>query len=105
MPSILSAPAAMPATNELIFAPALAPLSAPVLATVTICWANWASPACCAKRMTGTNPAEDTRLGSSNEYDTAASVWLNSIYEVRLSDGKYWLQHLLFSHVKDASLR
>lgn len=56
----------MPATRLLIFAPALAPLSAPVVATVILSWANSASPAFWAKDIIGTSPAADTRLGSSN---------------------------------------
>lgn len=66
MSSIESAPATMPATKDEIFAPALAPLSAPVFRTLIFTWARSANPADWAKGITEASPAADTRLGSSN---------------------------------------
>ena len=59
---MLSAPATMPATSELTFAPALAPLS---VGTLRCSSANAARPHCWAKATIGTSPAHDTRFGSS----------------------------------------
>ena len=63
MSSMLSAPATMPATSEVIFRPALAPLS---VGTVRRSSANAASSHCWANATVGTRPAQDTRLASSN---------------------------------------
>ena len=68
---IESAPATMPATRVVIFAPALAPLSPAIL---ILCCARVDRPAVSARRMAGTKPAADTRLGSSNEIESAAGV-------------------------------
>ena len=61
-----SAPATMPATSEVIFRPALAPLS---VGTIRRSSANAPRPHCCANATIGTSPAHDTRFGSSNIAD------------------------------------
>jgi hypothetical protein len=67
--SMLSAPAAIPATREAIFNPAFAPVC---VGTLRCCWANSTRPVACAKPISGTRPAEPIRLGSSN---TADDTW------------------------------
>src|SRR5665647_3478130 len=79
MSSMLSAPAAIPATNEQIFAPALAPLS---LGTLNRAWASSPRPARRARAITGTRPAADTRFGSSKTADATVGVWKSRIYEM-----------------------
>jgi hypothetical protein len=59
---MLSAPVTIPATIEATFAAALAP--APP-GTVTILVTNDSKPARRANRITGTNPADGSRFGSS----------------------------------------
>jgi hypothetical protein len=71
MSSMLSAPATMPATSEVTFNPALAPLS---VGTLRCSPARSANPARCANAMAGTKPAADTRFGSSNATDIRARV-------------------------------
>ena len=68
---MLSAPAAMPATSEVTFRPALAPLS---VGTLNRSSASARSPALPDSAITGTRPAADTRLGSSNVADTTGRV-------------------------------
>jgi len=63
MSAMLSAPATMPATSDPILRSAWAPLS---VGTLRCSSAKVSSPLSCAKAMTGTSPAVDTRLGSSN---------------------------------------
>jgi hypothetical protein len=70
--SIESAPATIPATIEDTFAPAFDPAVVP---SFTRSSASLGSPALWASRMTGTSPACDTRLGSSNFAETAAGLW------------------------------
>ncbi len=71
MSSILSAPATMPATSEATFNPGFAPLS---LGTLSLSSARSRNPAASANAMIGTNPADDTRFGSSNATCVARSV-------------------------------
>ena len=85
MSSIESAPASMPATSAITFAPALAPLSA---GTLNRSRASSSSPAERARRSIGTSPAADTRFGSSNTADTPAGACLNCIYEMPLGSGE-----------------
>jgi hypothetical protein len=64
MSSMLSAPAAIPATRQATFASGQAPVFA-VIAT----WrrVRAPSPARSARAITGTSPARDTRFGSSKD--------------------------------------
>ncbi len=71
MSSIESAPATIPATSEVTFNPACAPLS---FGTVRCVSASSRSPACSASASTGTSPAVDTRFGSSNTADVVREV-------------------------------
>ncbi len=71
MSSMLSAPAAIPATSDITFAPALAPLSE---GTVSRCCASPPNPASAASLTTGTSPADDTKFGSSNDAATTGAV-------------------------------
>jgi hypothetical protein len=71
MSSMLSAPATIPATREVTFSPAFAPLS---VGTDSRSWVSAASPADSASATTGTSPADDTRFGSSNTADIARGV-------------------------------
>src|SRR3954452_3823382 len=79
MSSIESAPATIPATSEVTFNPACAPLS---VGTLRCVWASSWSPADLASVRTGTSPADDTRLGSSNTAEVARGVWQSCIYEM-----------------------
>ena len=79
MSSMESAPATIPATSEVIFNPAFAPLS---VGTVRCWWVSSPSPADRANARTGTNPADDTRFGSSNTAEVARDVWQSCIYEM-----------------------
>ena len=72
MPSMLSAPATIPATREDTFKPGFAPLS---VGTVRNSSANDRRPTTEASFMTGTRPAADTRFGSSNTADTTRRLW------------------------------
>ncbi len=71
MSSMLSPPATIPATSEVTFSPALAPLS---LGTVRCSWARARNPADSASASSGTSPADDTRFGSSNTADVLRAV-------------------------------
>jgi hypothetical protein len=71
MSSMLSAPAAMPATSEDTFSPAWAPLS---VGTLNRSSASSRSPASRASAISGTRPAADTRFGSSNDADTTGRM-------------------------------
>ena len=68
---MLSAPATMPATSALTFAPALAPLSVGRLRCFS---ANAARPHCWANDTIGTSPAHDTRFGSSKIADATGRL-------------------------------
>jgi len=72
----LSAPATIPATRHGIFRYALPPHSPPG----RTCSATRApSPARCARAITGTRPARDTRFGSSNDACVLARTCNNRI--------------------------
>ena len=71
MSSMLSAPATMPATSEVTFAPALAPLS---VGTLRCTSANAGRSHCWAKAIIGTSAAQDTRFGSSKIADATRRV-------------------------------
>ena len=75
---MLSAPAAMPATRQPIFASGFAP-QAPAGRTRE---ARSCSPARAARAMTGTSPACDTRFGSSKAALVRATVCDNRTCEV-----------------------
>jgi hypothetical protein len=75
MSSMQSAPATMPATTV----PSLgAGFAAPDLILGAVTWtfspSRRDSPVCSANLITGTNPADDTRLPSSNTADSAANL-------------------------------
>jgi hypothetical protein len=72
MSAIESAPATMPAISARIFAAAFA-VPLPVMASVST--SSAVSPHRAASAITGTNPAHDTRLGSSNRTLIAARAW------------------------------
>jgi hypothetical protein len=76
MSSMESAPATIPATSELTFNPAFAPLS---LGTLRWCWDSSPGPAERANAKTGTSPADDTRFGSSKTAEVARDVWQSCI--------------------------
>jgi hypothetical protein len=61
---MLSAPATIPATRQGTFSCGFTPHGPAVL---TCSPGSAASPARCASAITGTRPARDTRLGSSND--------------------------------------
>jgi len=44
--------------------------------------AKFRKPAATARAATGTNPAADTRFGSSNPAETAWGLWESCIYEM-----------------------
>ena len=71
MSSIESAPATIPATREVIFKPALAPLS---VGTLRCSSPKACSPAAWVSLTMGSSPASDTRLGSSKLTETAAGL-------------------------------
>jgi hypothetical protein len=86
MSSMQSAPAHIPAISvasfgagfadpDLIRGEAMATLSANMLV----------SPVCSASVITGTKPATDTRLSSSNRAESSANVWNNRTESVYLS--------------------
>ena len=66
---MLSAPATIPATSEVTFSPAFAPLS---VGTLRCSSASSRGPRTGPDASTGTSPADDTRFGSSNTADVAA---------------------------------
>nr|RZI35344.1 hypothetical protein BJQ95_02249 [Cryobacterium sp. SO1] len=74
-----SAPATIPATSEATFRPAFAPLS---VGTLNHLSARRRRPAFSASFIAGTKPAEDTRLESSKDADTARVVCETCIYEM-----------------------
>jgi hypothetical protein len=71
MSSMLSAPASIPPTNEATFNPAFAPLS---VGTDRCASASSRRPARSASASTGTNPADDTKFGSSSTADVARDL-------------------------------
>ena len=71
MSSMLSAPATIPATSALTFAPALAPLS---VGTLRCSSANAGRPHWRANATIGTRPAQDTKFGSSKLADVTGRM-------------------------------
>ena len=84
MSSMLSAPATIPATSEDTFNPGFAPLS---VGTVRNSSANDRKPTVELSLSTGTNPAADTRFGSSNTADTTRRLWESCTSEMPLRTG------------------
>lgn len=74
-----SAPATIPATSDVIFRPAFAPLS---VGTLNHLSASRRRPAFSASFIAGTKPADDTRLESSKTWATARVVCETCIYEM-----------------------
>jgi len=72
MSEIESAPATIPATRAVTFAAAFA---VPFPANVSVSASSAVSPHRAASAITGTSPAHDTRLGSSNRTLIAARAW------------------------------
>ena len=97
IPSMVSAPATIPATSEPIFNPGFAPTLA---ATRTCRPARSSSPMFWASRTAGTSPACDTRFGSSNLACVLAAVCNNRIPEVPFRSWRCELQQPAFSQVK-----
>ena len=89
MSSMLSAPAAMPATRPGIFRCGFTPAG---LVIVTCSPARSARPHRCARAMTGTRPARDTRFGSSNDACVLAGSCDNRTCEVSSRSGLWQLQ-------------
>src|SRR3954453_14432393 len=86
MSSMLSAPAAIPATSEHTFNPVWAPLS---VGTLNRSLARSRSLARPASAISGTRPAADTRLGSSNDADTTGRMWESCIYKMPFLAWRY----------------
>ena len=72
MSSMLSAPAAMPATSEESFRTALAPLS---VGTLSRSSASSRRPALPASAISGTRPAADTRWAHRTSRTPPGRVW------------------------------
>ena len=87
MSTMLSAPVTIPATIEATFAAALAP--APP-GTVRIVVTNDSNPARRANRITGTNPADGSRLASSKVAATLG-LWDSCISRMAFSSGSWGL--------------
>ena len=83
MSSIESAPAAIPATRHETFRSAFTPHPPPGR---TCSATRSPSPARCARAITGTSPACDTRFGSSNDACVLARLCNNRIYKVPFPD-------------------
>ena len=78
MSSMLSAPASIPTTSDITFAPAH-PVDP---GTVSHSSARSRKPIRSASATAGTNPADAIRFGSSNAADSAAGVWHSCISEM-----------------------
>ena len=87
---MLSAPAAIPATRHGTFTRAFTPHRRP---TRTCSATRPPSPARCASAITGTNPARDTRFGSSNDAWIFASSCNNRTCEVSSPLGTWKLSN------------
>jgi hypothetical protein len=89
---MLSAPAAMPATRHGTFTAAFTPHSPPGR---TCSATSPLSLARCARAITGTRPACDTRFGSSKDACVLARLCNNRTYEVssRLGAGSFIHSH------------
>jgi len=83
--SIESAPVTIPATIEVILSAGLVPTDVP---RRTHRANNPTSPHAWAKRITGTNPAHDTRFGSSKYACVRDALCNNRIYEVPSQPGR-----------------
>jgi len=97
MSSMLSAPAAMPATRHGTFRCAFTPHSPPGR---TCSATSSPSPARSARAITGTSPACDTRFGSSNDTCVFARLCNNRIYKVSSRTGNWKLKTLPFSQLR-----
>ena len=97
IPSMVSAPATIPATSAPIFNPALTPTLA---ATRTCSRARSSRPMLWASRTAGISPACDTRFGSSNLACVMAAVCNNRIPEVPFRSWRCEPQQPAFSQVK-----
>jgi hypothetical protein len=85
MSSILSAPAHIPATNVASFGAGLAdPDLTRGEAIATLSSNSLVRPVCSARVITGTSPATETRLSSSNRAESSAKVWNNRTESVFL---------------------
>jgi hypothetical protein len=73
---MVSAPAIIPTTSELTFAPALAPTA---LFTRTCLLTSSSSSTFCSNRTAGTNPACDTKFASSNRACVLPAAYNNHI--------------------------
>ena len=91
MSSMLSAPAAMPAIRQGIFSRAFTPHRPP---TLRCSLASSARPQRCARAITGTRPARDTRFGSSNDACVLAGSCNNRTCEVSSPARRRKLQQL-----------
>jgi hypothetical protein len=78
MSSMLSAPASIPPTSDITFAPAVP--CAP--GTVSHSSARSRSPIRSANTTAGTNPADAIRFGSSSTADSPPGVWHSCISEM-----------------------
>src|SRR5665647_3525215 len=99
MSSMLSAPATMPATRAATFTSGFAPADP---GTRTWVAARSCSPARPAKAITGTNPAHDTRFGSSKPAET---VWQDRIYRMSFCLVRWNPQEIPSSQVKRTFVR
>jgi hypothetical protein len=97
IPSMVSAPATIPATSAPIFNPAFAPT---LPATRTCRRARSSSPTFWASRTAGTSPACDTRFGSSNVACVLAAACNNRIQEVPFRSWRCELRQPAFSQVR-----
>jgi hypothetical protein len=77
--SMLSAPAAVPATTAAALPPGLDPVDR---SGRTRAPTSPARSTCSARPMTGTSPAHDTRFASSNTASTARRACSNRTYEM-----------------------
>jgi hypothetical protein len=84
---MLSAPATILATTDMVFASAAVP--APFLAPVSLTFAatRLGRSHRSASRTAGTSPACAIRFGSSNAANTVAGLWKNFTYEVPCRSG------------------
>ena len=90
MSSIESAPAAIPATRQPIFASASTP-AFPL--TWTCSRIRAATPALSARPITGTSPARDTRFGSSKHAEIFGGSCDNRIWQVSFGPGSWKLRN------------
>ena len=91
MSSMLSAPAAIPATRQPTFTSAFAPHASPIM---TLPRTSAARPARSARPTTGTRPARDTRFASSKHAEIFSGSCDNRIRQVSSRPGILELQQL-----------